>query len=1007
MKLRAWMLIVFILGCGLILVAQQSTNTPANAAVPTLVNFSGTLTDVDGKLMTKLTGVTFYLYANQQGGSPQWLETQNVQPDKNGRYSVMLGSTSSQGLPADLFSSGEARWLGVQAQGQAEQPRVMLLSVPYALKAGDAATVGGLPPSAFVLAGPASSDSPGNGGNENTGSALAASVVSGSGTANFVPLWFSPSILSDSVLFQSGWGNTATMGINTTTPAATLDVNGGVIARGALQLYATGTATSGAGFNSQPFSLQGSSFNSGTAKAIGPLFQWQTEPSGNNTANPAGTLNLLYGDGSGSPGETGLNIASDGQITFATGQTFPGTGTGTVTNVATGLGLTGGPITTTGTLAIDTTKIPQLGAANIFAGNQSITGNLSTSGSVTAQTGNFDGTSSSPLLNIVQTGTGDGGVITATSGYAGLLVTGNSIGVQGTANASGGSGLAGYTTNGYGVYASDNATSGIGTGVFGGTASPLGIGVIGSQGSPASSTSAGAGVIGQTLSPTSFGVAGYEYASTGTTAGVYGTTYSSAGYAVVGVSQGVSGPGALFAGGPSSAASLFGGSGAIAMGGTDATSSGGAAGTGGAFLGGNSANAVPGVGVFGSGGIGPNPALNYVISGVLGVGPFPSNSTRTTNGPGVLGTDDTFSMTAARYAGKDVGIWGDSGAGSGIGVLATVDDGVALVAGNNSSNSAPVVGVNASTSNIAPFFVGLSDALNGEAIMGGAGCSGGSYVGFQLGQSGMSNCVDYTMLGDGANTFINAGNGTQTGSILFRVKNKFNPNAMSVNPDGSVSTGGNLSVGGTLSKKGGSFKIDHPLDPANKYLYHSFVESPDMMNIYNGVVALDGQGEAIVELPEYFGALNRDFRYQLTAIGAPGPNLYIAEEVQNNQFKIAGGAPDARVSWQVTGIRQDVWANAHRIPIEVDKDPQDRGRYLSPELYGQPATAGIGYGDPIPPEVHKNEGPFKARTVNRSAVPTTLRPLVPMRPAPPALPKAPALPKPPIAPTRQAAQASK
>ena len=92
---------------------------------------------------------------------------------------------------------------------------------------------------------------------------------------------------------------------------------------------------------------------------------------------------------------------------------------------------------------------------------------------------------------------------------------------------------------------------------------------------------------------------------------------------------------------------------------------------------------------------------------------------------------------------------------------------------------------------------------------------------------------------------------------------------------------GRVYIRGPLSKPGGPFKIDHPLDPANKYLYHSFVESPDMKNIYDGVVALDEKGEAEIELPDWFGALNKDFRYQLTAIGAPGPNLYIAEEISD------------------------------------------------------------------------------------------------------------------------------
>src|SRR5262249_3006100 len=136
---------------------------------------------------------------------------------------------------------------------------------------------------------------------------------------------------------------------------------------------------------------------------------------------------------------------------------------------------------------------------------------------------------------------------------------------------------------------------------------------------------------------------------------------------------------------------------------------------------------------------------------------------------------------------------------------------------------------------------------------------------------------------------------------------------------------GDVEVTGNLSKGGGSFKIDHPLDPENKYLYHSFVESPDMMNIYNGIARLDSNGEATVVLPDWWGALNRDFRYTLTAIGAPAPNLYIAEEVSNNRFRIAGGRPGAKVSWTLTGIRQDAWANAHRIPVEEDKSERERG----------------------------------------------------------------------------------
>lgn len=153
---------------------------------------------------------------------------------------------------------------------------------------------------------------------------------------------------------------------------------------------------------------------------------------------------------------------------------------------------------------------------------------------------------------------------------------------------------------------------------------------------------------------------------------------------------------------------------------------------------------------------------------------------------------------------------------------------------------------------------------------------------------------------------------------------------------------GDVTVTGTLTKGGGSFQIDHPLDPTNKYLSHSFVESPDMLNVYNGNVTLDSQGAAWVSLPDWFEALNRDFRYQLTAIGAPGPNLHIAAKVSGNRFKIAGGTPSSEVSWQVTGIRQDAWANAHRIVVEEDKPENERGTYLHAKEHGQPESASSG-----------------------------------------------------------------
>jgi hypothetical protein len=149
---------------------------------------------------------------------------------------------------------------------------------------------------------------------------------------------------------------------------------------------------------------------------------------------------------------------------------------------------------------------------------------------------------------------------------------------------------------------------------------------------------------------------------------------------------------------------------------------------------------------------------------------------------------------------------------------------------------------------------------------------------------------------------------------------------------GNLSVGGGAAVQGNLSKGGGSFKIDHPLDPLNKYLYHSFVESPDMMNIYNGNATTDDAGEAIVTLPGYFQALNREFRYQLTVIGQFAQAI-VAEEISGNRFKIRTDKPGVKVSWQVTGIRQDPFAEQNRIQTEVEKPEAERGTYLYPKAY--------------------------------------------------------------------------
>ena len=296
--------------------------TPLNCRWPRLVNFPVRATD-GGRVITGVAGATFAIYSEEFGGSPLCLETQNIQADAKGNYTVQLGATKPGGLPLDLFTSGEARWLGVTINSGQEQPRVLLLSVPYALKAADAETIGGLPPSAFVLAAPSTAVGPSNDGSANRASHGLTPAVTGTGTTDFIPLWTSNAgALGNSALFQSGTGSTAKVGINSTTPASTLDVNGAVTARGGSSLPATGAATTTAGKKPEPTTLTASAYNSSKKAAVTQNFRWQAEPAGNNTAAPSGTLNLLYSSGTAAPAETGLKITKSGLLPLPRGRRF-------------------------------------------------------------------------------------------------------------------------------------------------------------------------------------------------------------------------------------------------------------------------------------------------------------------------------------------------------------------------------------------------------------------------------------------------------------------------------------------------------------------------------------------------------------------------------------------------------------------------------------------------------------------------------------------------------------
>jgi trimeric autotransporter adhesin len=191
---------------GSLAAAQSANSSQSSAVVPRLVNFSGKAVD-GGKVITGVAGATFAIYSEESGGSPLWLETQNVTADAKGNYTVQLGATSAEGLPLDLFTSGEARWLGVRVNNNEEQPRVLLLSVPYALKAADAETVGGLPPSAFVLAAPPTANAARAMGGSKAASvtpATSSDVTTTGGTVNTIPLFTTATNVQNSILTQTG-----------------------------------------------------------------------------------------------------------------------------------------------------------------------------------------------------------------------------------------------------------------------------------------------------------------------------------------------------------------------------------------------------------------------------------------------------------------------------------------------------------------------------------------------------------------------------------------------------------------------------------------------------------------------------------------------------------------------------------------------------------------------------------------------------------------------------------
>jgi hypothetical protein len=290
-------------------------------------------------------------------------------------------------------------------------------------------------------------------------------------------------------------------------------------------------------------------------------------------------------------------------------------------------------------------------------------------------------------------------------------------------------------------------------------------------------------------------------------------------------------------------------------------------------------------------------------------------------------TADRIRVQTIEAVVKDIGFIGAQGSDNNEGIFARgglVGAGVLGFGGPGESTAEGGVGVSGQGA------TGVNGGIGVQAVGGRAlGFDGGAGVmatgGLSLGGNGGVGLV--AIGGPGS------GNGNSGGTGIFAFGGRGKEGAS----DAFAGVfDGDVLITGKLVKGSGSFKIDHPLDPANKYLSHSFVESPDMMNIYNGVVSTDSNGDAQIQLPEYFEALNRDFRYQLTVIGTLAKSI-VAEKIRDNHFSIKTNLPNVEVSWQVTGIRQDAYANTNPIPVEEDKPDAERGFYLHPEAFGQPS----------------------------------------------------------------------
>lgn len=515
----------------------------------------------------------------------------------------------------------------------------------------------------------------------------------------------------------------------------------------------------------------------------------------------------------------------------------------------------------------------------------------------------------------------------------------------------------------------------------------------GVRGTSTSATGSGVGVYGMTAAASGDAVAGFATSTTGLAWGVRGESSSASGRGVYGrASSGTGNSYGMFAENDSiSGVGVYGHANAItgttygglfetaSASGTGAYGRGPTTGVEGLATGTSSARGVHGVA---SATTGLTYGGLFETASSSGVGLRGAATANTGSARGIEGFTAAPTGTAIHgQAGANsglltYGVHGESESTAGIGVHGSNTTTTGTTVGGQfevwSTTGIGAQGVSYATTgvNYGGHFRTASSLGTGVYGEASAAASTQNYGGYFTAAGSLADAVHAVATATSGSAWgVNATSASDTGIGVFGTALSASGNAAGVRGDASSAAGygvygfNSASAGFAVYAAGKfgasgtkSFRIDHPDDPANAYLVHYSMESPEVLNVYSGITFLDGSGAATIELPAYFARINRDPRYTLTPIGAPMPTLYVAEEIDASAFSaaaadpgvpaprctfsVAGGAPGGKVSWEIKGVRNDRWVRANGAPVEVPKVGAEVGTYQHPELYGQPASKG-------------------------------------------------------------------